>query len=54
MTTVEPTTQPVAATASAPPEPYRMRPRTQYWDMADCCWHDSGRAADIPAPRDGD
>ena len=55
MTAVENAT-PVPAQATDLPEPLRpaARPRTQYWDAADCCWHNGGGAAQVPAPRSGD
>ena len=59
MTAVEPAIEPaiaVSAQGTALPEPLRpaARARTQYWDAADCCWHNGGGAAQVPAPRSGD
>ncbi len=55
MTAVQPI-QANPAQATTLPEPLRpaARPRTAYWDAADCCWHTGDVAAEIPAQRDGD
>jgi hypothetical protein len=55
MTAVEPIPA-IPSRADDLPEPLRPapRPRTAYWDAADCCWRTSGGAAEIPTPRDGD